>query len=59
MRLFSVFAVIFMLQTLIAGIYGMNFEHMPALRWLYGDPFALTLMLASAVIPFMIARRRA
>jgi len=58
MKLFSVFAVIFMPPTLIAGIYGMNFELMPELKWLYGYPFALTLMLASAVIPFMIARRR-
>ena len=35
------FAVIFMPPTLIAGIYGMNFEHMPELKWLYGYPFAL------------------
>ena len=58
MKLFSVFAVIFMPPTLIAGVYGMNFEHMPELPWLYGYPFALTLMLVSAVVPFMIARRR-
>ena len=58
MKLFSVFAVIFMPPTLIAGIYGMNFEHMPELKWIYGYPFALTLMAASAIIPFMIARRR-
>jgi magnesium transporter len=58
MKLFSVFAVIFMPPTLVAGIYGMNFEHMPELKWLYGYPFGLTLMLASAVIPFLIARRR-
>jgi len=58
MKLFSVFAVIFMPPTLVAGIYGMNFEHMPELKWLYGYPFGLTLMLASAVIPYLIARRR-
>jgi magnesium transporter len=36
----------------------MNFEHMPELKWLFGYPFALALILASAIIPFLIARRR-
>jgi magnesium transporter len=58
MKIFSVFAVIFMPPTLIAGIYGMNFEHMPELEWLFGYPFALALILASAIIPLWIARRR-
>ena len=31
--------------TLIAGVYGMNFEHMPELKWLFGYPLALALML--------------
>jgi magnesium transporter len=57
MKLFSVFAVVFMPPTLIAGIYGMNFEHMPELKWLHGYPFALTLILASAIIPLWIAKR--
>ena len=57
MKVFSVFAVVFMPPTLIAGIYGMNFEHMPELKWLHGYPFALTLILASAIIPFWIAKR--
>lgn len=58
MKLFSVFAVIFMPPTLVAGIYGMNFEHMPELKWAYGYPFGLSVMLASAVVPFWIARRK-
>lgn len=58
MKIFSVFAVVFMPPTLIAGIYGMNFEHMPELRWLYGYPIALGLILASAVLPYWFARRR-
>ncbi len=58
MKIFSVFAVVFMPPTLIAGIYGMNFEHMPELKWLFGYPFALALILASAIIPLWIARRR-
>jgi magnesium transporter len=32
--------------TLIAGVYGMNFEHMPELSWTYGYPLALLLMAA-------------
>jgi len=58
MKIFSVFAVVFMPPTLIAGIYGMNFEHMPELKWLFGYPFALGLILASAVLPYLFARRR-
>ena len=58
MKVFSVFAVIFMPPTLIAGVYGMNFEHMPELKWLFGYPYALVLMLASAIIPYWVSRRR-
>ena len=58
MKVFSVFAVIFMPPTLIAGVYGMNFEHMPELEWLYGYPMALGLILATAIVPYVIARRR-
>ncbi|HEU4499909.1 MAG TPA: magnesium transporter CorA family protein [Sphingomicrobium sp.] len=57
MKVFSVFAVVLMPPTLIAGIYGMNFEHMPELRWLLGYPFALGLILLSAVVPYWLARR--
>jgi len=57
MKVFSVFAVVLMPPTLIAGIYGMNFEHMPELRWLLGYPFALGLILISAIVPYWLARR--
>lgn len=57
MKIFSVAAVVLMPPTLIAGIYGMNFEHMPELGWLYGYPFAIGLILASAIIPYWLARR--
>lgn len=57
MKIFSVVAVVLMPPTLIAGIYGMNFDHMPELEWLLGYPFALALILASAVIPYWFARR--
>ena len=58
MKIFSVAAVVLMPPTLIAGIYGMNFEHMPELEWLLGYPFALGLILISAVLPYWLARRR-
>jgi magnesium transporter len=35
--------------TLIAGVYGMNFEHMPELHWMLGYPFALLLMAATSL----------
>lgn len=57
MKIFSVFAVVLMPPTLIAGIYGMNFEHMPELEWLLGYPFALALILISAILPYWLARR--
>ena len=51
-------AAILAVPTAIAGIYGMNFEHMPELRWLYGYPVALGLILISAVIPILYLKRR-
>jgi magnesium transporter len=58
MKLFSWAALIFLPPTLIAGIYGMNFHHLPELDWLYGYPWALGLMLASAVLPLWVLKRR-
>lgn len=43
--------------TLIAGIYGMNFEHMPELHWASGYPFALALMVLSAALLFWAFKR--
>ena len=58
MKLFSWAAVVFLPPTLIAGIYGMNFDHMPELHWLFGYPMALILMLASAVLPYWYFKKR-
>lgn len=58
LKIFSVFAVIFMPPTMIAGIYGMNFALMPELTQPWGYPSALVLMLLSAVLPYAIARWR-
>jgi magnesium transporter len=45
MRRISAWVAIIAVPTAIAGIYGMNFEHMPELRWTFGYPLALLLML--------------
>jgi magnesium transporter len=58
MKLFSWAAIIFLPPTLIAGIYGMNFEHMPELKWLFGYPMALGMILVSAVAPYLYFKRR-
>ena len=53
-KIFSVLAVIFLPPTLIASIYGMNFEHIPELGWIAGYPFSLFLMLVSALVPYAL-----
>jgi len=44
--------------TLIAGIYGMNFRHMPELDWRLGYPMALGMMAAMSLVLFRVFRRR-
>ena len=50
MKALTVISLIGAVCTLIAGIYGMNFEHMPELKWAYGYPFALSLMATVVVV---------
>lgn len=57
-KIFSVVAVVFLPPTLIASLYGMNFEIMPELSWPFGYPFALALMVLSAVLPYLYFKRR-
>ncbi len=57
-KIFSVMAVVLLPPTLIASIYGMNFRFMPELHWPWGYPLALLLMIASAVLPYRLFRRR-
>jgi magnesium transporter len=45
-------------STLIAGIYGMNFDHMPELHWVVGYPMALGLMVLLTVVLYTYFRRR-
>jgi magnesium transporter len=57
-KIFSVAAVVFLPPTLVASIYGMNFHFMPELRWMLGYPFAIGLMIGSAVLPYLWFKRR-
>ncbi len=57
-KIFTVVTVIFAPPTLVASLYGMNFEFMPELSWRFGYPFALGLMLISALITLFYFRRK-
>ncbi len=57
-KIFSVVAVVFLPPTLIASIYGMNFDFLPELKWQYGYPIALLMMVASAIMPYLYFKRR-
>lgn len=58
MKVFSVWAVVLMPPTLIGSIYGMNFEHMPELRWVGGYPLALAAMVGAMVVALWWFRRK-
>ena len=57
-KIFTIFSVIFMPPTLVAGIYGMNFDFMPELRHSWGYPYALFLMILSSTLPLVYFFRR-
>lgn len=48
-KIFTVVTVVFMPPTLIASIYGMNFDFMPELKWVFGYPSAISLMIISSL----------
>jgi magnesium transporter len=54
----SAWAAILFAPTLIGTVYGMNFAHMPELRWVFGYPFALALMLVVSLTLYAIFKRR-
>ncbi len=57
-KFFSVVAVVFMPPTLIASIYGMNFDVLPELHFKLGYPMALVAMLVAAILPYVWFKRR-
>ncbi|NBQ89274.1 MAG: hypothetical protein EBU07_17790 [Betaproteobacteria bacterium] len=56
-KFFSVVSVVFLPPTLVASLYGMNFDLIPELHWHFGYPWALLLMVVSAVLPYAWFRR--
>ena len=58
MKRVSSWAAILFAPSLIGGIYGMNFVHMPELDWRFGYPMAIAMMLALALILFTVFRRK-
>jgi magnesium transporter len=46
----SAWAAIAAAATIITGIYGMNFRHMPELDWVFGYPMAITIMIVSVIM---------
>ncbi|MET3924715.1 magnesium transporter CorA family protein [Devosia sp. 2618] len=57
-KIFSVAAVVFLPPTLVASIYGMNFDIMPELHFQHGYPLALGGMVLSAILPYLFFKRR-
>ncbi len=58
MKKVTSWAAIILIPTLIAGIYGMNFRHMPELSWRLGYPLALGTMGLAAAILYIVFRRK-
>lgn len=57
-KTFSIAAVVFLPPTLIASIYGMNFEYMPELKWFLGYPGAIGLMVLAGFAPYWYFKRK-
>jgi magnesium transporter len=57
MRKITAWVAIIAVPTAVAGIYGMNFKHMPELQWTFGYPLVLAVILVSCVILYLRFRR--
>lgn len=58
MRKISAYAAMAAVPTLIAGIYGMNFDHMPELHWTWSYPIVILAMLCLELLLFRTFKRR-
>lgn len=58
MKVLTIFAAIFIPLTFIAGVYGMNFEYMPELKWRWGYPFIWLVFVAISILLLIFFRRR-
>lgn len=58
MKVLTIIATLFIPMTFIAGIYGMNFELMPELKWRWGYPLVWVVIVAIAVVMLFYFRRK-
>lgn len=58
MRKISAWAAMAAIPTMAAGVYGMNFEHMPELRWVWSYPALMALMVVTEVLVYRLFKRR-
>ena len=58
MKVLTIFAAIFIPLTFVAGVYGMNFEFMPELKWRFGYPLTLLIMLAVAGVMLLYFKKK-
>jgi magnesium transporter len=58
MKTLTLISTVMLPLTFVAGVYGMNFDHMPELHWTYGYPFALGVMATVAVAAVLWFRRK-
>lgn len=58
MRALTVISTVLMTAAFVAGVYGMNFVHMPELKWLAGYPFAIGLMIALGALEVWYFKRK-
>ncbi|WWO95777.1 MAG: magnesium/cobalt transporter CorA [Candidatus Dasytiphilus stammeri] len=57
-KIFSVVSVIFLPPTLVASSYGMNFDYMPEIKWMWGYPTAVLLMFLTGAAPYAYFKYR-
>ncbi|VFP83233.1 magnesium/cobalt transporter CorA [Candidatus Erwinia haradaeae] len=57
-KIFSVVSVVFLPPTLVASSYGMNFAFMPELKWGFGYPAAILLMILAGLAPYAYFKRK-
>jgi magnesium transporter len=58
MKKWTSWGAILLGSTLVAGIYGMNFHHMPELSWQYGYAYALGLMLTITIVGYLYFKKK-
>lgn len=57
-KIFTIVNVIFLPPTLIASIYGMNFDFMPELHWEYGYLISIVFMVIASITPILIFKKK-